>query len=889
MALKLTSALGRLLGAIALLIALLALPGIARAGISYNGDWQTGDNSQWSGLECPNPSTQFSIGSAPGGRPGYAARFQETPADVWPGNGTIRCLDQRGDTAETAGNDYWFGLSAYFPGPTMGDNLVWELHHPASLYNLAGCGVAPYAILIDQGKLVFRFAGANCIVGQGWTQWEPSIPIPGLNPTPVATWVDFAIHIRFTEGTTGVVELYARTGSNPWPTSPLITRSGIPTLPFCNSCGIHNVLLYTEVGLYKGSSTMSGTDVAYLQGYKRGSSFADVAFQGSSGPVAVAPASTAAPAVGGTATVGQTLTTSVGTWSGTTPIATAIQWQRCSSTGGSCAPIAGATAASYALVAADQGMTLRSQVTASNAAGTATAASAVTSPVAAASSGGTGGTGSGAFFDTVVTDPGCTRCTAVEGPTAAVVATIGGGADSVDTAFLSKDFGGPAGVTGTVWTRDLIGLPSGVWPAANLAVTQVDDTAGRLVYELYVQYTDRALCLWSPPGGLASGAINQCTGVLVPNDGSSTLRAEVAARVNGSLTVRVNGTDRVSLTGLSGAATSGQRFLAAGIDHYDTAATDDGLSVKHASVGYSLSTWLGDPAVPVLVAPAVVTAPALAGTAAVGATLTASTGTWSSSPTAYAYGWLRCDASGGNCAAIAGAASSSYVVASADVGLTLRAAVTATNAAGSTTAVSAASAAVPVPVPAPYTSLSVSTGCSCSATASGTELKAQITGATGAQALGIRTFATALAGRTYSRDVLRLPAGQAVSANLAVFQVLDGSGRLVYELYVAAADRTVRVWSPAGGLTSGSINASTGIAVPSDGTAVKVEVSALRNSSLVVRVNGTQLVSLSGFSGASTSDAVRYEAGIDHYDATASTALVAYHSSTGLTTAGWLG
>jgi hypothetical protein len=82
------------------------------------------------------------------------------------------------------------------------------------------------------------------------------------------------------------------------------------------------------------------------------------------------------------------------------------------------------------------------------------------------------------------------------------------------------------------------------------------------------------------------------------------------------------------------------------------------------------------------------TTPSLSGLAQEGQTLSASTGSWSGSPTAYSYAWQRCDASGGSCTPIAGAASSTYPVQSGDVGSTLRAAVTASNTAGATTAVS---------------------------------------------------------------------------------------------------------------------------------------------------------------------------------------------------------
>jgi subtilisin family serine protease len=75
--------------------------------------------------------------------------------------------------------------------------------------------------------------------------------------------------------------------------------------------------------------------------------------------------------------------------------------------------------------------------------------------------------------------------------------------------------------------------------------------------------------------------------------------------------------------------------------------------------------------------------PVISGTAQVGQTLSVSTGSWSNSPSSYSYGWQRCDSGGGNCSAIQNQSRSSYVVQSGDVGFTLRAVVTASNAGGS--------------------------------------------------------------------------------------------------------------------------------------------------------------------------------------------------------------
>jgi hypothetical protein len=87
--------------------------------------------------------------------------------------------------------------------------------------------------------------------------------------------------------------------------------------------------------------------------------------------------------------------------------------------------------------------------------------------------------------------------------------------------------------------------------------------------------------------------------------------------------------------------------------------------------------------------------PTIAGAATQGATLTASPGTWSGTPTpTYAYQWLRCNASGQGCTAISSAQSAGYVVAQVDVGGTLAVAVTASNGLGSPAAVSSAPTAV---------------------------------------------------------------------------------------------------------------------------------------------------------------------------------------------------
>jgi hypothetical protein len=80
--------------------------------------------------------------------------------------------------------------------------------------------------------------------------------------------------------------------------------------------------------------------------------------------------------------------------------------------------------------------------------------------------------------------------------------------------------------------------------------------------------------------------------------------------------------------------------------------------------------------------------PAVSGTAAVGGRLTSSPGGWSGdSPISYGYQWMLCQP---GCSPISGANSAGYMLTAADLGTRIAVTVTATNSAGSATAISAA-------------------------------------------------------------------------------------------------------------------------------------------------------------------------------------------------------
>jgi hypothetical protein len=94
---------------------------------------------------------------------------------------------------------------------------------------------------------------------------------------------------------------------------------------------------------------------------------------------ATKPVNKTPPTITGTAEVGQRLTTTRGTWTGN-PTSFSYAWSRCD-TDGACLTIAGATGKRYTVKLADVGHTLRSTVTAKNAAGSTPATSGPTAVV----------------------------------------------------------------------------------------------------------------------------------------------------------------------------------------------------------------------------------------------------------------------------------------------------------------------------------------------------------------------------------------------------------------------------------------------------------------------------------------------------------------------------
>ena len=111
------------------------------------------------------------------------------------------------------------------------------------------------------------------------------------------------------------------------------------------------------------------------------------ATSGATDPVnsANGPSNTVRPTVSGTATVGETLSVSNGSWS-PSPTSFTRQWQQCDADGSNCDNIAGATGQTYGVRSGDAGHRLRALVTAHTSSGQTTVASSASGVVASSTS-----------------------------------------------------------------------------------------------------------------------------------------------------------------------------------------------------------------------------------------------------------------------------------------------------------------------------------------------------------------------------------------------------------------------------------------------------------------------------------------------------------------------
>jgi hypothetical protein len=393
---------------------------------------------------------------------------------------------------------------------------------------------------------------------------------------------------------------------------------------------------------------------------------------------AAAPVNTAVPSITGTAKDGQTLTSTTGAWTGTTPLSYARQWKRCDSAGASCTDIGGATATTYVLAVADVGKTIRVVLTASNTTGNASATSIATATVTTAA-------------------PANTALPAISGT-------------AKEGQLLSASNGswtGSATITYTYqWqTCNASGASCTAISAATLSSYRLASTD--------VGKTVRATVTATNATGSSSATSAASAAITTGPPVNTTVPTVTGTAKDGQMLTTANGTWAGTATiaytrqwkRCNSAGASCTNISGATGTTYTLTATDVGKTVKATwTATNSLGSATADTALSAVVnvaAPVNTISPAITGTARDGQTLTSTTGTWTGSATiTYTRQWKRCDAGEASCSNISGATGSTYVVGSPDLGSTIRVTVTATNSGGSASADAPATAVVSGSVPA---------------------------------------------------------------------------------------------------------------------------------------------------------------------------------------------
>ena len=396
------------------------------------------------------------------------------------------------------------------------------------------------------------------------------------------------------------------------------------------------------------------------------------------------PSSTAAPAVSGSAREGQLLSATQGTWKGTPAIAYAYGWERCGS--GTCAAIAGESAAAYRLAAADVGRSVRATVTASNAGGTTTVASAQTATV-------TGGVAVN------VAVPDIAAALPRDGELySATLGSWGGSAPLVlDRQWLRCN---ATGASCTPLSGEVAATYRVV--AADIGRTlRLEATATNAFGATKAQSAPSPVILAAPPAAAAPPVI---TGTL--RDGQTlTAMSSWSGTAPIALTHQWQRCDALTATCADIAGATAATYVPASADVGARMRVRIGaLNAGGGGVATSDLAAAGDPAGLVAPdAPHATAAPTLTGTAMEESTLTSGDGVFSGTlPITRTTRWQRCDGAGANCADIAGALGATRVLDAADRGRTLRSVVTAVNGSGSDSSASVPSAVV---APAPPRSL----------------------------------------------------------------------------------------------------------------------------------------------------------------------------------------
>jgi hypothetical protein len=399
-----------------------------------------------------------------------------------------------------------------------------------------------------------------------------------------------------------------------------------------------------------GANDVGGTLVVTVSASAGGSATTGSGDSGHSS--VVAPLSTGLADLSGAPQDTQTLTASstASDWDGVTGLTTSYQFMRCNSTGGACAAIAGATSPTYVLTPADIGSTVLA--------------------FTFASKGGSVATRSGASPLTSIITP-----LLLGSPKASTVAVKDG---------VTLDASG-VGTTQGTWADQSALSFRYEWFHCTPACTSLGAATTTPTYLLQptdVGDTIQVIVTAFIGVGSASSTSTQTAAVAPLNTAASTIQTPATQQDGQVFTASDGGWDnatglqfKYAWTRCDSAGANCSALSGATSKSYTSTPADVGSTLKvavSAFKGASATTPSGASAATSVIAPLSTSAPQVSGTPMDGQTLTTPASTnasWDGTPATLGFGyqWLRCDTNGANCAAIAGATTSSYLLTDDDV------------------------------------------------------------------------------------------------------------------------------------------------------------------------------------------------------------------------------
>ena len=377
----------------------------------------------------------------------------------------------------------------------------------------------------------------------------------------------------------------------------------------------------------------------------------------------IAPVSSSSPSITGTAQTGRTLSVSNEVWTNR-PTAYVYQWKRSATSDGTYADIVGATSSTYVVLAGDLGYFIKAATTASN----------------------TGGSSISVY--SVVTS------------------------QSIDIAPVNAT--SPA-ITGTAQTGQTLSVSDGNWDHRPTSFTYQwkrsstsDGTysnitnatsASYVVTVGDIGYFIRGVVSGVNTGGSSSGAISAATAAVIDIPPVAATAPVISGTAQNGQTLTAVTTNwvnrptsftyqwsRTASVGGAYAEIVGATFATLVLTEGDVGYFFKVVVTASNSGGTSSGSTSSATSIVLDIAPVNSGTPTINGTTQVKEELTASRGTWASSPTSYAYQWKRANSASGAYSNIDGETSSSYTVTPDDVGKFVKVAVTATNSIGSSIA-----------------------------------------------------------------------------------------------------------------------------------------------------------------------------------------------------------